>query len=318
MDEDTKLMSRTTTLPGVSDLFLKQGQDLTISHVITGFQLAFPAFLEMFSDAYTCNWNEEGVYGRMDAIPTFRNTQRTLSIAWNVPAESFENAAENVAKVNQLVSYLYPLYDKTYGGSGATTINQSPLVRVSFGNLVQNAVDGRGLLGYLQGITFDPALEFGMFTRRGSGQPGRSLVGREGIRHQRRKENLKITEQDAEMEYYPKTFRLNFELTVLHEHELGFAIRQGSFASADRVVNFGNFPYASEGINMSNLETNQKPLITTKSIKKTADPISPKNALDQQIVPTVTDVPVETEEKPIPVAPDNPHGGNIPIGPRKM
>lgn len=314
-------MSRRTTLPGVSDLFLKQGQDLTISHVITGFQLAFPAFLEMFSDAYTCNWNEEGVYGRMDAIPTFRNTQRTLSIAWNVPAESFENAAENVAKVNQLVSYLYPLYDNTYGAVGATTINQSPLVRVSFGNLVQNAVDGRGLLGYLQGITFDPALEFGMFTRKGSGQRGRSLVDREGIRHQRRKQNLTITEQDAEMEYYPKTFRLNFELTVLHEHELGFAIRKGSFAPTDRVVNFANFPYATGGV--SDITTNQRPLVTTKSVRNTADPLSPTNAISEEILQNepkaVPVTPTPTEEESIPVAPDNPHhGGNVPIGPRKI
>ena len=238
------------TLPGVADLFNRQGIDLTISHVATGFQIAFPAFLDLISDAYTCDWDQEPVFGRMDSIPTFKSTRRTLSVAWHVPAESFDDAMRNVAKVNKLISFLYPLYDKVKGlgnnsaTGGATAINQSPLVRVSFGNLIQNAVDGRGLLGYLSGITFDPALEYGMFSRKYSGQQrdgGRRLQAR--ARHEMMVEDYGggfmrdadgyitspfgggVTRRSSEMpvqEYYPKTFRLNFELTVLHEHELGF------------------------------------------------------------------------------------------------
>ena len=77
-------------LRGVANLFNTQGMDLTISHVPTGFQIAFPAFLDLMSDAFTCDWDEESVFGRMDSIPTFRSTRRTLSLAWHVPAESFD------------------------------------------------------------------------------------------------------------------------------------------------------------------------------------------------------------------------------------
>lgn len=271
-------------LQGVSDLFNRQGMDLTISHVPTGFVLAFPAFLDLMSDAYTCDWDEEAVFGRMDSIPTFRSTRRTLSLAWHVPAESFNEAMANVEKVNKLISYLYPLYDKVPGPrnnsatGGATAINQSPLVRISFGNLVQNSVDGRGLLGWLSGITFDPALEFGMFNRKG-GMPdrrgGRRLRGREGdiIQNARATKGLPFMAADERIptpggyinesfeggftrgteppvnEYYPKTFRLNLQLTVLHEHELGFKHVKnnlGKYQHLDRDVTWNNFPYYSE------------------------------------------------------------------------
>ena len=264
-------------LQGVSDLFNRQGMDLTISHVATGFQLAFPAFLDLMSDAYTCDWDEESVFGRMDNIPTFRSTRRTLSLAWHVPAESFNDAMVNVEKVNKLISFLYPLYDKEKGlgnnsaVGGATAINQSPLVRVSFGNLVQNSVDGRGLLGWLSGITFDPALEFGMFNRQGGKHErpgGRRLQPR--LRHEMMVQDHGgsgymvggsgyITEpwaggasrgtEPPVNEYYPKTFRLNFELTVLHEHELGFKHVKnnlGQYQHLDRDISFNNFPYASQ------------------------------------------------------------------------
>ena len=78
---------------------------LTLTHVPTGFSISFPAYLEMFSDAYTSQWNAEDVYGRMDPIATFINTRRALSIAWNVPAESYDDAKENLRKVNKLMSF---------------------------------------------------------------------------------------------------------------------------------------------------------------------------------------------------------------------
>jgi hypothetical protein len=196
----------------------------------------------------------------MDSIPTFRSTRRALSLAWHVPAESFDQAASNVEKVNQLINFLYPLYDHQNKASGATSINQSPLVRVSFGNLIQNAVDGRGLLGYLSGITFDPALEFGMFTRKGNPTPkrsgGRTLYDWEEETEDEIIGRLSSTQQSTpsaqgvNQEYYPKTFRLNFELTVLHEHELGFKLFPGShdiYTHLDRDVSFRNFPYGAAG-----------------------------------------------------------------------
>ena len=195
---------------------------LTITHVPTNNTVEFPAYLEMFSDAYTSQWNSEDVYGRMDPISTFINTRRALSLAWNVPAESYEDARQNLLKVNELMSYLYPLYEEE--SSGATAINQSPLLRISFGNLIRDAKTGQGLLGYANGFTFDPALEFGMFHNLANNKEG--------------------------VEYYPKTFRLNTEFNVLHEHSLGFkrSNKEGtrfSFRDEKLKDDFSNYPYAT-------------------------------------------------------------------------
>ena len=194
---------------------------LTIKHIPTGIVVEFPAYLELFSDMYSSNWNSEDVYGRMDPIATFISTQRALSLAWNVPAESFDDAKRNIQKINRLMSFLYPLYQDNGGVGGATAINQAPLIRIKFGNLVQNAVNGDGLLGYANGFTFDPAIEFGMF------------------------HSLKGTP-----EYYPKTFRLNTELKVLHEHALGFTKagpngKTFSFRDELSSKDFSHYPYGA-------------------------------------------------------------------------
>ena len=223
---------------GSRNQFKNRGEDLTISHVPTGQTVVFPAFLDLFSDSFSSQWNAEDVYGRMDPIATFMNTRRAISVAWHVPADSFEHAEENVAKVNKLMSFLYPLYDKKRNG-GASVINQGPLMRVSFGNLIRNAKTGRGLLGFMNGFTFDPALEFGMFNRRGVLVSDPRLKDKDG----KQKFNPQWNE------YYPKTFRLNFELVVLHEHELGFAKRgKGSYSFNSDLAQVSNasFPYLTE------------------------------------------------------------------------
>tara|TARA_R110002126_G_C10402559_1_gene496012 strand:+ start:265 stop:1218 length:954 start_codon:yes stop_codon:yes gene_type:complete len=262
---------------GSRELFTRERQNLVISHVPTGHKIAFPAFLDMLSDAYNSNWNAEDVYGRMDPIATFMNTRRALAVAWHVPADSFEHAQENLWKVNQLMSFLYPLYDESKGG-GATVINQGPLVRVSFGNLIKNSV-GSGLLGYVNGFTFDPVLEHGMFNRQLKEGDGNGTIGKQTN------------------EYYPKTFRLNFELNVLHEHDLGFKVNEtrsreqyGSgayqqtvsrkYSFNDSRLNFTNFPYTIPGNGPKRTdrpEWENKKSLSEHTIKITKQAIDPNS-----------------------------------------
>ena len=201
---------------------------LQITHVPTGYKVEFPAFLEMISDAYTQQWNSEDVYGRMDPIATFINTRRAVSLAWNVPAQSYYDAQNNLQKVNTLMSFMYPLYQDN-GPGGATAINQAPLLRIKFGNLVQTP-SGDGLLGYVNGFTFDPDLTNGMFYSE------KSKKVRYGTQYS--------------AEYYPKTFRLNTELNVLHEHSLGYkrSVDGRTFTYRDKGLSDSNFPYAT-GLN---------------------------------------------------------------------
>jgi hypothetical protein len=203
---------------------------LDITHVPTGFKVSFPAFIEMMSDAYMSNWTAEDVYGRMDPIATFQNTRRALALSWNVPAESYEDAEYKLGKVNRLLSFLYPLYDAD--GNGATVVNQGPLLRIRFGNFIKRSDSDTGLLGYVNGFTFDPDFEAGLFYSNTGGSGPKT--------------------------YMPKTFRLNFEFNVLHEHALGFKVSEKpigmkdkntqkirrTYSFVDDNVNFSNFPYS--------------------------------------------------------------------------
>ena len=198
-----------------------EGMELVFTHLPTGKTVRFLAYLENLADMYSSTWNAEDVYGRMDPIVNFINTRRAFSVSWNIPANSFADAKKNLRKVNTLMSFLYPLY--AMGSGGATAINQAPLMRVKFGNLIQN-IDGKGLLGYLNGFTMDPRVENGMFHQNGTGG----------------------------MEYYPKTILLNTELNVLHEHELGYKQEGNIYKFRDKRIKEDNnlstnFPYGVSG-----------------------------------------------------------------------
>ena len=189
-----------TGLPGEQNLFNK-GFRLEITHLPTDYTVAFSAIIEQMSDAYNSEWNAEQVYGRMDPIGTYSHTTRAISVAWKVPASSLEMAKDNLDKANRLASFLYPTYADSVG---ATSISQGPMWGVKFGNLICNAKTAGPLLGWVRGITVDPILEDGVFIDEFSGTAAINARPPVGVA------------------YYPKTLRLNFELRVTHEHDLGW------------------------------------------------------------------------------------------------
>ena len=217
--------------------------NLKIVHVPTGESVEFPAYLENLSDLYSSTWQAEDVYGRMDPITTFVNTRRAISVSWNVPAHSYDNAKRNLEKINKLMTFLYPLYSN--GKGGATAINQGPLVRIQFGNLICQP-NGSPLLGYLNGFTFDPRVEEGMFYSGAT----------------------KGTEVAAE--YYPKTVRLNTEMNVLHEHELGF-----------KMVSEGKYAFRNSTLNKDGSPTYDKfPYVISAGPGRTTNPRTPGRSID--------------------------------------
>lgn len=231
---------------GARHMETEQGMILEITHVPTDETVTFPAFIDMFSDAFNSNWQAEDVYGRMDPIATFINTRRAISVSWHVPADSFDHAQENIVKANKLFSFLYPLYDDK-GTAGATAINQGPLWRVKFGNLMRDSKTGNGLLGYVNGLTFDPTFDNGVFYSKPSQVAKNEKVAVRGM------ENMST-------EYLPKTFRLNFEFTVLHEHSLGYKKAAGKkkFEFRDKYINNQNYPWATTGNEKLNKEINAR------------------------------------------------------------
>lgn len=249
-------------VPGAHNLERNQKHILMITHIATGFKVKFPAFLDSISDAYSSNWTQHPAYGRMDSMATFGSTKRNISVAWSVPAESFEHAQANLEKVNGLIQFLYPLYDNSRKDRDPV-INMDPYWRLEFGNLIRNPKTGRGLLGYVNGITFDPEVTEGMFIDKPYAQIGGEFRGAGSSEFRRGPSGNQRTRigtgNPQNNAYYPKTFRLNMEFKVLHEHSLGFAIAdpnrkpadvdnsavrtRATYAFSDPKLNYSNYPY---------------------------------------------------------------------------
>ena len=191
----------------------KRGQFLQFTHVPTGAEVDFKAFLTSFSDSYQSQWTNEPAYGKMDGIHTFQATSRAINIGFSVPAASVEESVANLQKISALINMLYPVFE---GPKGSQTIKSAPLIKLKFMNWVSNAaVDGSGLLGKLDGVTYAPNMEVGVF------QIGKSI--------------------------YPKRYDVSINYTVIHEETLGWSVEEfpqpdGSTLSAYNTQN-ALFPY---------------------------------------------------------------------------
>ena len=174
------------------------GAYLKFSSLIGARPVEFYAFVTSFTQTFTSNWNKESVYGRNDPIGTFQGTERTISVGWDVPSGNIADAKANLSKMGTLVKLLYPAYStsrqgkegQVTAGVNALSLSKSPLVRLSYGNLITNSQKGQGLLGWISSVSWNPVIDMGMFT-------------------------------GSDKKMYPKVVSLSIEFNVLHEHDLG-------------------------------------------------------------------------------------------------
>ena len=183
----------------------------------TGDSLSFPAFLTNFQDNFAPSFTTIDVFGRVDPIPVYQNTRRTLGFTLTMPAYNESHAKEILRNVNTIVKNLYPSYvtPESQGSNLSSTriINSPPLIRVKFANLICDYVNpSRGLLGYVNGqITITHGLETnGMF----------------------------IVENGGDGVIYSKVYEVGFSLSALHEGTPGFDEKgEGEFIDGQ------HFPY---------------------------------------------------------------------------
>lgn len=183
----------------------------------TGDSLSFPAYLKSFQDSFSPSFNTIDVFGRVDPIPVYQNTKRTLQFALSMPAYNESHARQILMDINTIVKNLYPSYvtpeSKSENLSSTRIINSPPLIRVKFANLICDYVNpSRGLLGYVAGaINIDHGLQNnGMF----------------------------IVEEAGDGVIYGKTYEINFNMNVLHEGTPGFDEKgEGEFIDGQ------DFPY---------------------------------------------------------------------------
>jgi hypothetical protein len=158
----------------------------------------FNAFITSFSDNMTSNWNEEQVYGRQDPIGTFQSTTRKISLGFDVPAATMEEAKKNLLRINLVKQFMYPVYSSNTDHNTTTnalSLAKSPLVRLKFANLIQNG-DGDGLLGWIGSFSATPVIDMGMFNEQVRDQ----LAGN----------------------FFPKVYNVSLDFTPQHEYDLGW------------------------------------------------------------------------------------------------
>ena len=134
-----------------SDAMANKGFILSFQHVPSEEDVNFKAFISAFNETYNCDWGSETVYGRADPIHMFKNTTREINLTFMVPASTEGEAFENLARVQRLITFLYPTYEgELYGGNNsshrggavyedainALNISNSPLVRLRVMNLL--------------------------------------------------------------------------------------------------------------------------------------------------------------------------------------
>ena len=118
-----------------TDSLANRGFVMSFLHVPSGESVFFKAFITAFNETYSCDWASESVYGRTDPIQSFKQTTRSITLSFQMPASTYSESFENLGRVQKLISYLYPSYDDV---DNALTITQSPLIRLRIMNLVTN------------------------------------------------------------------------------------------------------------------------------------------------------------------------------------
>lgn len=163
----------------------------------TGESLAFPAYMKNLQDTFNPKFNTIDVFGRVDPIPVYQGTSRSITFSLMMPAYKEEHAREILSNINTVVKNLYPSYLSTQNEQ-TKIINSPPLIRIKFANLICDHTNpSRGLLGYLNGsINITHGLETnGIFL---------------------------IDAGNGDGAIYIKTYEVSFNMNVLHESTPGF------------------------------------------------------------------------------------------------
>lgn len=232
-----------------------------------GSQATFPAFITTFRDAFKVSWNSKETLNRMDAIQTFKNTQRTLSIVFDVPASCSGSAKSNFYELQKLIMMQYPVFESIPGMKGIITEGDRANMRDPFampdqpGNTDTTVLQPASAYSKRVGSYMSsPPLLYVKFKNWISNN-GRSssdsefgfenlLVGTlDSVIFQPDMEMGVFYEQDK---MYPKLFTVDLNMTIIHTEELGWSkMKNGNihvFGDSEQPKG-ESFPYQTEEIN---------------------------------------------------------------------
>ena len=173
----------------------------------------------------------------MDPLATFENTQRQITLAFDVVSANLDEAIANLGSVNKLIEFLYPVYE----GNSRTqqnTLKAAPLIGLEWTNLISQPHGGQRLVGYLGGVNYSPEIAEGGFIR---GDKSVSTI--ENITNDTTVTEISAMEMNAGMQgatvdtttttletttttrksFIPKKLNISLDYTVLHTHLVGWA-----------------------------------------------------------------------------------------------
>lgn len=219
-----------------SDTLANQGLVIGFQHVPSQTTVYFKAFITTFNETYNSEWASEVVYGRADPIQLFKNTQRKITLAFKVPCSTESEGYENLGRVQKLVQFLYPSYSNV---KSATTISQSPLVRIKVMNLLTNNSQGAS-----PGTSGRPARRSATYNSyKSSVDASRGLLGaisNLSVNHNLENGDIGVLSKHTKGSLdaiLPKMIEINLDFSAIHEKPLGW---QGS-----RTFSEQNFPYGA-------------------------------------------------------------------------
>tara|TARA_R100001163_G_C5060216_1_gene196983 strand:+ start:643 stop:1728 length:1086 start_codon:yes stop_codon:yes gene_type:complete len=193
---------------------------LTFFHVPSETDVFFKAFITTFNESYNCDWTPDTVFGRTDPIYTFKNTQRSITLSWKIPAETISEAYENLGRVQKLSQFLYPSYaslpDPNGNPTNISTLTQSPLVRLKVMNLVQKSKDS----GDSRGTPADAL--FSQYTSNNN--PSEGLLGvitSMSVNHNLENQDAGVIQVKTNT-VLPKLIEVSIDFSVIHESVLGW------------------------------------------------------------------------------------------------
>lgn len=194
---------------------------ISFHHLASGKEVFFKAFITQYSENFNNEWKGETVFGRTDPIYTYANTRRTISLGFEVPASSEQEAYENMGRLQKLAQMQYSMYDDIAmaGHDANFTITQAPLVRIKVMNLVQkNSLDPETPLS--QNNTRSR-----MYAQYGAkGNPSADLGLLSAINNVSITTDMKSTavfEQGPNV-ILPQNFTVGIDFNVIHERTNGY------------------------------------------------------------------------------------------------
>jgi len=177
---------------------------------------------------FTPDYDQQHAYGRMDPIPIYKKTGRTLSITFACRAHHVIDGAggvvNNIRNINLLTQLLYPSYFKTgytIDNDPVAVLGAPPFFRIKYGNYV-GSYSPTGELGgpLVQGLTG----YITTFSQRLGTIAKNVAFGKQG--------------GDNTYRALPREIKVSFTFTVIHDQLVGW--HDGQFSP----WGYGNnFPY---------------------------------------------------------------------------